>query len=90
MTTNDRVNVNQKRLINCHAVDVNQIMPLKYKWAWEHYLNGCANHWMPNEVPMGEIYPYYDYVLTRGGNFTPPLGTYRVAWRNSPWTVWAR
>ncbi|PYL00536.1 MAG: ribonucleotide-diphosphate reductase subunit beta, partial [Verrucomicrobia bacterium] len=32
--------------------DVNQLMPLKYKWAWEHYLNGCANHWMPGEVPM--------------------------------------
>lgn len=49
-----RVNVAHKRLINCHAVDVNQLMPLKYKWAWEHYLNGCANHWMPNEVPMGK------------------------------------
>ncbi|OGN63500.1 MAG: ribonucleoside-diphosphate reductase [Chlamydiae bacterium RIFCSPHIGHO2_12_FULL_49_9] len=49
-----RVNVTEKRLINCHAVDVNQLMPLKYKWAWEHYLNGCANHWMPNEVPMGK------------------------------------
>ena len=43
----------EKRLINCHAVDVNQLMPLKYEWAWEHYLNGCANHWMPTEVPMG-------------------------------------
>lgn len=42
-----------KRLINCTTVDVNQLMPLKYEWAWEHYLNGCANHWMPNEVPMG-------------------------------------
>lgn len=49
-----RVDVAEKRLINCHAVDVNQLMPLKYKWAWEHYLNGCANHWMPNEVPMGK------------------------------------
>jgi len=49
-----RVNVNQKRLINCNQVDVNQLMPLKYKWAWEHYLNGCANHWMPTEVPMGK------------------------------------
>src|SRR5271170_647668 len=49
-----RVNVAEKRLINCHAVDVNQLMPLKYKWAWEHYLNGCANHWMPNEVAMGK------------------------------------
>lgn len=52
--TDKRVNVANKRLINCHAVDVNQLMPLKYKWAWEHYLNGCANHWMPNEVPMGK------------------------------------
>lgn len=52
--TTERVNVDDKRLINCHAVDVNQLMPLKYKWAWEHYLNGCANHWMPSEVPMGK------------------------------------
>ena len=47
-----RINVQDKRLINCHKVDVNQLMPLKYKWAWEHYINGCANHWMPTEVPM--------------------------------------
>src|SRR5215470_10404319 len=46
------INVEDKRLLNCYAVDVNQLMPLKYKWAWEHYLNGCANHWMPSEVPM--------------------------------------
>lgn len=47
-----RVQAHEKRLINCNTVDVNQLMPLKYKWAWEHYLNGCANHWMPTEVPM--------------------------------------
>jgi ribonucleoside-diphosphate reductase beta chain len=52
--TSKRVRVAEKRLINCHTVDVNQLMPLKYKWAWEHYLNGCANHWMPTEVPMGK------------------------------------
>lgn len=49
-----RVRSSQKRLINCTKVDVNQLMPLKYKWAWEHYLNGCANHWMPTEVPMSK------------------------------------
>ncbi len=48
----NRINVDDKRLLNCAAVDVNQLMPLKYEWAWEHYLNGCANHWMPTEVPM--------------------------------------
>lgn len=49
-----RVNVAEKRLINCNTVDVNQLMPLKYKWAWEHYLNGCANNWLPTEVPMSK------------------------------------
>lgn len=47
-----RAKATEKRLLNCTTVDVNQLMPLKYKWAWEHYLNGCANHWMPTEVPM--------------------------------------
>src|SRR5882672_2462212 len=47
-----RINAEDKRLLNCRAVDVNQLIPLKYKWAWEHYLNGCSNHWMPTEVPM--------------------------------------
>jgi len=46
------IDVDDKRLINCKAVDVNQLMPIKYQWAWEHYLNGCANHWMPTEVGM--------------------------------------
>ena len=47
-----RIDADDKRLINCQAVDVNQLMPLKYQWAWEHYLNGCANNWMPTEVSM--------------------------------------
>jgi len=50
----ERIDAREKRLINCHQVDVNQLMPLKYKWAWEHYINGCANHWMPTEVPMNK------------------------------------
>jgi ribonucleoside-diphosphate reductase beta chain len=53
-TIHQRVKVAEKRLINCNKVDVNQLMPLKYKWAWEHYLNGCANNWMPSEVPMAK------------------------------------
>ncbi|CDR34415.1 ribonucleotide-diphosphate reductase subunit beta [Criblamydia sequanensis] len=46
------MNTNQKRIVNCKSVDVNQLMPLKYHWAWEHYINGCHNNWMPTEVPM--------------------------------------
>lgn len=48
----ERIDPTKKRLLNCDQVDVNQLMPLKYHWAWEHYLNGCNNHWMPSEVPM--------------------------------------
>jgi len=55
-TTSGRIRAEEKRLINCETVDVNQLMPLKYGWAWEHYLNGCTNHWMPTEVSMaGDI-----------------------------------
>ena len=49
-----RVKATEKRLINNAQVDVNQLMPIKYHWAWEHYNNGCANHWMPTEVPMNQ------------------------------------
>ena len=53
MDIDTRINPEDKRLLNCQQVDVNQLMPLKYEWAWEHYRNGCANHWAPAEVPMG-------------------------------------
>jgi ribonucleoside-diphosphate reductase beta chain len=46
-----RVSVDDKAMINCRA-DVNQLLPLKYHWAWDKYLNGCNNHWMPTEVSM--------------------------------------
>jgi ribonucleoside-diphosphate reductase beta chain len=47
----ERVTVDQKRMINCRA-DLNQLVPFKYDWAWQKYLDGCANHWMPQEVNM--------------------------------------
>ena len=46
-----RVTVDQKAMINCRA-DLNQLVPFKYEWAWQKYLDGCANHWMPQEVNM--------------------------------------
>ncbi len=46
-----RVRIEDKRVINGKA-DVNQLVPFKYKWAWEKYLAGCANHWMPQEINM--------------------------------------
>jgi len=46
-----RVRASDKRIINGQT-DVNQLVPFKYKWAWEKYLATCANHWMPQEVNM--------------------------------------
>ncbi|AVO49885.1 ribonucleotide-diphosphate reductase subunit beta [Melaminivora suipulveris] len=46
-----RVNAVDKRIINGQT-DVNQLVPFKYKWAWEKYLATCANHWMPQEINM--------------------------------------
>jgi ribonucleoside-diphosphate reductase beta chain len=46
-----RLSVDEKAMINCRA-DLNQLVPFKYDWAWQKYLDGCANHWMPQEVNM--------------------------------------
>ena len=47
----DRISVDDKQMINCRA-DLNQLVPFKYKWAWQKYLDACANHWMPQEINM--------------------------------------
>ena len=51
MMANGRVEVDQKMMINCKA-DLNQLVPFKYDWAWQKYLDGSANHWMPQEINM--------------------------------------
>jgi len=50
-SSNRRISVEDKQIINCNA-DVNQLVPFKYKWAWDKYLGACANHWMPQEISM--------------------------------------
>ena len=44
-----RIQVDDKKIINCRA-DLNQLVPFKYQWAWQKYLDACANHWMPQEI----------------------------------------
>lgn len=46
--------------------------------------------WTPERVSIDELYPYYDYVLARGGGFRPPRGKFHVQWRGDRWTVYAR
>ena len=49
--TGDRITVGDKSILNS-TTDLNQLVPFKYEWAWQKYLDGCANHWMPQEVNM--------------------------------------
>jgi len=46
-----RVNASDKRMINA-TTDVNQLVPFKYKWAWDKYLKACENNWMPQETSL--------------------------------------
>ena len=49
----DRLTADHKKIINNdRTVDCNQLVPIKYQWAWHYYLDGCANHWMPTEISM--------------------------------------
>lgn len=49
--SDERIKASDKRIINGTS-DVNQLIPFKYEWAWQKYLDACANNWMPNEISM--------------------------------------
>jgi len=42
----------EKMLICSVGTDPNKMLPIKYKWARQHYKNGVANNWTPEEIPM--------------------------------------
>lgn len=42
----ERVQLDDKQIINCRA-DLNQVVPIKYAWAWQAYLDSAEHHWSP-------------------------------------------
>lgn len=52
----------EKRLVRGAAVT--QLMPAKYPWAWQWYLDGNSNHWTPGEIAMGKDIGQYEYELS--------------------------
>lgn len=42
----------EKTILNAGTTDPNKILPMKYMWARNHYKNGIANNWVPDEVNM--------------------------------------
>ena len=50
--TTERVDINQRRIINGADADVIQLYPMKHTFAWDAYNAGNANHWLPTEIIM--------------------------------------
>ena len=50
--TKERIDVNDRKVINGANVDVVQLHPMKHTFAWEAYNTGNANHWLPTEINM--------------------------------------
>lgn len=50
--TTEKVDINKRRIINGGDADVIQLYPMKHAFAWEAYLVGNANHWLPTEISM--------------------------------------
>ncbi len=42
----------KKGIINNSSVDPNKILPMTYMWARQHYKDGVANNWTPEEISM--------------------------------------
>src|ERR1700742_4012358 len=39
-------------ILNNSATDPNKILPMTYLWARQHYKDGIANNWTPEEISM--------------------------------------
>jgi ribonucleoside-diphosphate reductase beta chain len=46
------VNINNRKIINGGDADVMQLYPMRHQFAWDAYLVGNANHWLPTEISM--------------------------------------
>jgi ribonucleoside-diphosphate reductase beta chain len=53
-------------LITPEIAGVNRILPHRHKFAWDLFLKGCANNWMPTEISMQE-----DIQQWKGGDISP-------------------
>jgi ribonucleoside-diphosphate reductase beta chain len=43
-----------KEIISDKVAAVNQILPHTNKWAWDLFIDGAANNWMPTEISMAK------------------------------------
>lgn len=62
MTENAVLGTNEKRII-CGPT-INQLVPFRYPWAWEWYLDSNKNHWTPSDVNMAPDINDYRFRLS--------------------------
>lgn len=41
-----------RKILDMNSTDPLKLLPMKYRWAYEHYKTGASNNWVPEEVPM--------------------------------------
>ena len=46
------VDINKRKIINGADADVVQLYPMRHTFAWDAYMAGNANHWLPTEISM--------------------------------------
>lgn len=57
-----RIRPEDKRLINCE-LDLNQLFPLRYQWAWDMFLQANENHWTPMDIAMADDVAQYNNLI---------------------------
>ena len=62
-------------IINDSKTDPNKILPMKYPWARQHYKDGVANNWTPEEVSMQK-----DVEQWKAPNFLTPQERRLILW----------
>ena len=64
-----------KGIINNSMVDPNKILPMRYLWARQHYKDGVANNWTPEEVSMQK-----DIEQWKSPTFLSPIERRLILW----------
>lgn len=65
----------KKGIINNNTTDPNKMLPMTYLWAREHYKDGIANNWTPEEVGM-----QLDVEQWRSPNFLNDVERRMILW----------
>lgn len=65
----------KKGIINNSTTDPNKILPMTYMWARQHYKDGIANNWTPDEIGM-----QLDVEQWKNPDFLSPVERRLIIW----------